>query len=174
MASVAISSTVPAAVTASLKPTSQIAGRQSFRQSAFVNGVALKQKVGASVRGSSRVSAWFKFGKNGLDAGSAGIYGSQGRDDFDRDDVEHYYNYMGMLAVEGTYDKMEKLLNTGIHPVDLLLMMAASEGDRPKIQELLRAGARSDVKDMDGRTAIDRAADEEIKQLIQEGATQTV
>jgi hypothetical protein len=44
---------------------------------------------------------------------------------------------MGMLAVEGTYDKLEALLDTGIHPVDLLLLMAASEGDIPKIEELL-------------------------------------
>lgn len=36
----------------------------------------------------SRVKCWFKFGKNGVDAEGAGIYGSQSRDDFDRDDVE--------------------------------------------------------------------------------------
>lgn len=64
-----------------------------------------------------------------------GIYGSQSRDDFDKDDVEQvlssclikklmciykmyimllvfffclrYFGYMGMLAVEGTYSKME-------------------------------------------------------------------
>uniref|UniRef100_J3MLE3 Protein LHCP TRANSLOCATION DEFECT n=1 Tax=Oryza brachyantha TaxID=4533 RepID=J3MLE3_ORYBR len=94
------------------------------------------------------------------DAEGAGIYGSQGRDDFDRDDVEQYFNYMGMLAVEGTYDKMEALLNQDIHPVDILLMLAASEGDKPKIEELLRAGAKYDVKDVDGRTALDRASDD--------------
>ncbi|KAK8579130.1 hypothetical protein V6N13_142352 [Hibiscus sabdariffa] len=86
----------------------------------------------------------------------AGIYGSKKRDDFDKDDVEQYFNYMGMLAVEGTYDKMEALLNQNIHPVDILLMLATSEGDKPKIEELLRAGATYDVKDADGRTAIDR------------------
>ncbi|KAE8734911.1 Protein LHCP TRANSLOCATION DEFECT [Hibiscus syriacus] len=68
------------------------------------------------------------FGKNGVDAEGAGIYGSQSRDDFDRDYVEQYFNYMGMLAVDGTYDKMEALLNQNIHPVDILLMLAASEG----------------------------------------------
>lgn len=36
----------------------------------------------------SRAKCWFKFGKNGVDAEGAGIYGSQSRDDFDRDDVE--------------------------------------------------------------------------------------
>ncbi|KAG5006681.1 hypothetical protein JHK82_024619 [Glycine max] len=68
-----------------------------------------------------------------------------------------YFNYMGMLAVEGTYDKMEALLSQNIHPVDILLLLAASEGDKPKIEELLRAGAKYDVKDADGRTALDRA-----------------
>lgn len=72
---------------------------------------------------------------------------------------------MGMLAVEGSYDKMEALLNQNIHPVDILLMLAASEGDKPKIEELLRAGAKYDVKDVDGRTAVDRTNDE-IKDFI--------
>lgn len=36
----------------------------------------------------SRAKCWFKFGKSGVDAEGAGIYGSQTRDDFDRDDVE--------------------------------------------------------------------------------------
>ena len=30
----------------------------------------------------------------------AGVYASQTRDDFSADDVEHYFNYMGMLATE--------------------------------------------------------------------------
>nr|POE68127.1 protein lhcp translocation defect [Quercus suber] len=114
----------------------------------------------------SRAKCWFKFGKNGVDAEGAGIYGSQSRDDFDRDDVEQYFNYMGMLAVEGSYDKMDALLNQNIHPVDILLLMAASEGDKPKIEELLRAGASYTVKDADGRTALDRAANDEIKDFI--------
>ena len=29
-----------------------------------------------------------------------GVYASQTRDDFSADDVEHYFNYMGMLATE--------------------------------------------------------------------------
>lgn len=77
-----------------------------------------------------------------------------------------YFNYMGMLAVEGSYDKMDALLNQNIHPVDIILMMAASEGDKPKIEELLRAGANYTVKDADGRTALDRAASDEIKDFI--------
>ncbi|KAL5719301.1 hypothetical protein ACHQM5_012100 [Ranunculus cassubicifolius] len=80
--------------------------------------------------------------------------------------IYRYFNYMGMLAVEGTYDKMEALLSQNIHPVDILLLMAASEGDLPKIEELLRAGANYTVADGDGRTALDRAATDEIKQYI--------
>ncbi|KAL6999329.1 hypothetical protein U1Q18_000489 [Sarracenia purpurea var. burkii] len=114
----------------------------------------------------SRATCWFKFGKNGVDAEGAGIYGSQTRDDFDRNDVEQYFNYMGMLAVEGSYDKMDALLSQNIHPVDILLMMAASEGDKPKIEELLKAGANYAIKDSDGLTALDKAANEEIKDLI--------
>ncbi|XP_059293290.1 protein LHCP TRANSLOCATION DEFECT [Lycium ferocissimum] len=111
----------------------------------------------------SRTTCWFNFRQN---AETAGVYGSQSRDDFDRDDVEQYFNYMGMLAVEGTYDKMEALLSQNIHPVDILLLMASTEGDLPKIEELLRAGADYTVKDADGRTAVDRAASDEIKDFI--------
>ncbi|KAJ8459054.1 hypothetical protein OPV22_031980 [Ensete ventricosum] len=125
----------------------------------------MKSKLGPEANG-SRFTCWFRFGNRGVDAEGAGIYGSQTRDDFDRDDVEQYFNYMGMLAVEGSYDKMEALLSQTIHPVDILLMLAASEGDKPKIEELMRAGAKYDVEDADGRTALDRAANEEIKDLI--------
>ncbi|XP_044473002.1 protein LHCP TRANSLOCATION DEFECT-like [Mangifera indica] len=121
-------------------------------------------KMGTS--NGSKAQCWFKFGKNGVDSEGAGIYGSQSRDDFDRDDVEQYFNYMGMLAVEGSYDKMEALLSQSIHPVDILLMLAASEGDKPKIEELMRAGANYTVKDVDGKTALDRAANDEIKDFI--------
>ncbi|KAL6202327.1 hypothetical protein ACLB2K_026035 [Fragaria x ananassa] len=190
------------------------------------------QPFGLGPSNGSRAKCWFKFGKNGIDAEGAGIYGSQSRDDFDKDDVEQmgvekqvlragtgpkpvagqkvtvhctgygkngdlnqkfwstkdpgqqpftfkigqgsvikgwdegYFNYMGMLAVEGTYDKMNALLSQNIHPVDILLLMAASEGDKPKIEELLRAGASYNVKDADGRTALDRAASDEIKDFI--------
>lgn len=77
---------------------------------------------------------------------------------------------MGMLAVEGSYDKMEALLSASIHAVDILLLLASSEGDKPKIEELLAAGAKIDVKDADGRTAVDRAANDEVKALLQQGA----
>lgn len=57
--------------------------------------------------------AFFNFNKLRTDSSSAGIYGSQGREDYSVDDVEHYFNYMGMLAVEGTYDRMEQMLSSG-------------------------------------------------------------
>ncbi|KAI3466228.1 hypothetical protein Pfo_022891 [Paulownia fortunei] len=72
----------------------------------------------------------------------------------------------GMLAVEGSYNKMEALLNQNIHPLDILLLMAASEGDKPKVEELLRAGADYTVKYAQGRTALVRAATDEINFFI--------
>lgn len=81
---------------------------------------------------------------------------------------------MGMLAVEGTYDKMEALLSAKIHPIDILLLLAASEGDKPKIEELQAAGAKIDVKDVDGRTAVDRALNDEVRNLLKQGAEASV
>lgn len=43
-----------------------------------------------------------------------------------------------MLAVEGTYDRIESYTKAGIHPVDSILLFAVEEGDEPKIQEVLR------------------------------------
>ncbi|KAL8243407.1 hypothetical protein R6Q59_009665 [Mikania micrantha] len=48
-------------------------------------------RIGPSSNG-SKSTCWFKLGKNGVDAEVAGIYGSQSRDDFDRDDVEQAFN----------------------------------------------------------------------------------
>jgi len=115
----------------------------------------------------TRVVALMNFGKKlRMDSESAGVFASQGRDDYSESDVQYYFEYAGMLAVEKTYDKMDQLLATGVAPVDLLLLMAASEGDRQKIEELMRAGASYEIKDTDGRTALDRACDDEIRELI--------
>ncbi|GLU23610.1 hypothetical protein SLE2022_396030 [Rubroshorea leprosula] len=159
---------LPSKPTYSLPPSPKLSSQ-------FLGTRTSLRRIGPSRIGpsnGSRTKCWFRFGKNGVDAEGAGIYGSQSRDDFDRDDVEQYFNYMGMLAVEGSYDKMEALLNQNIHPVDILLILAASEGDKPKIEELLRAGATYDVKDADGHTAIDRAANEEIEDFILSFSTQ--
>ncbi|KAK8968098.1 Protein LHCP TRANSLOCATION DEFECT [Platanthera guangdongensis] len=40
---------------------------------------------------------WFKFGNRGIDAEGAGIYGSQSRDDFDRDDVEQVISNIAFI-----------------------------------------------------------------------------
>ncbi|XP_072968501.1 protein LHCP TRANSLOCATION DEFECT-like [Typha angustifolia] len=133
----------------------------------------LRAKVGSAIV-RSRTTCWFRFGTSGVDAEGAGIYGSQSRNDFSHYDVEQYFDYMGMLAVEGSYDRVEGLLKQNIAPVDILLMMAASEGDIPKIEELLRAGASYHVKDDEGKTALDRAVSDEIKQLILEFSAQKV
>ena len=47
---------------------------------------------------------------------------------------------------QGTYDRMEAMLGADIHPVDILLLWAASENDTPKVAELLRAGADVSAK----------------------------
>ena len=91
------------------------------------------------------------------DSKSAGIYGAQGRDDYEDIDVEYYFNYMGMLAIEGSYDRMNALMKTGIHPCDALLLFASEEGDVPKVTELLEAGADRMVKNVEGETSMDVA-----------------
>lgn len=57
-----------------------------------------------------------------------------------------YYEYMGMLASDGDYNRLDRMRAAGLPPVDLLLLMAAGEGDAPKVAEMLRAGAKTDVK----------------------------
>lgn len=39
----------------------------------------------------------------------------------------------GFLAVEGKYDRMDALLASGLHPIDILLLLACSENDTPKV-----------------------------------------
>jgi hypothetical protein len=115
----------------------------------------------------SAAAGFFRFGKNGMGSADAGIYAAQGsRDDYGTDDVEHYFNYMGMLAEEGTYDRMEAMLATGTAPVDVLLLMAAKENDAPKVEELLTAGADVGVKDGDGRSPRQLATKPEVLELL--------
>ncbi|EIE20529.1 hypothetical protein COCSUDRAFT_18502 [Coccomyxa subellipsoidea C-169] len=102
---------------------------------------------------------------------TAGVYASQKRDDYSADDVEHYFNYMGMLATEGTYDRLNAMLAQGLAPVDLLLLMAAKENDAPKVAELIRAGADINTKGTDGKTAKDLASTELVLDLLNEPET---
>ncbi|KXZ53136.1 hypothetical protein GPECTOR_7g1027 [Gonium pectorale] len=111
---------------------------------------------------------FFRFGKNGFKAEDAGIVGSQGRDEYTYDDVEQYFNYMGFLATEGTYDRMEAMLKTGLHCIDIILLLACSENDTPKVQEILKAGADPTVRGLDGKTPLELASKDELVKLLKE------
>ena len=76
-----------------------------------------------------------------------------------------YFNYMGCLADEGNYDRMYKL-SEGRHPIDVILLLAATENDTPKINEILKAGADLTVTDYNGKLAIDLASKEDAKALL--------
>lgn len=129
----------------------------------FVAGRPLRSRA----QNGGKVFAWFKFGKNGADAREAGIYGNLSRDDFDRTEMENYFNYTGRLAVEQNYDTFEKYLDDGMHPVDVLLLWASEEGDAPKVEEVLQAGADVSVKDLKGQTPLDLASNDEVKALLE-------
>jgi ankyrin repeat protein len=53
-----------------------------------------------------------------------------------------------------------------LEPVDLLLLMACSENDAPKVEELLRAGADTNVKDLEGKSPMELCTKDEIKELL--------
>ena len=46
--------------------------------------------------------------------GLPGTYGSQSRDDYSSDDVEQYFNYMGMLATEVSKGKLSSGISSPI------------------------------------------------------------
>ena len=75
-----------------------------------------------------------------------------------------------MLAAEGNYDRLEKMKSAGLDAVDLLLLMAAGENDAPKVAEMLRAGADTTVKDIDGKTAEELATNEQVLELLRDPA----
>ena len=100
-----------------------------------------------------------------------GIYGAAGgRDDFCDDDVNFYFEYMGMLAVDGDYARLDRMKSAGLAAVDLLLLMAAGENDAPKVAEMLRAGADIGVKDIEGKTATELATNEQVLELLRDPA----
>lgn len=130
------------------------------------------RQLRAAVSNGSRCRAFFKFGKKDEKDSSAGpqsieYFVGQRRDDYQASDVQDYFMYMGMLASEGTYDRCEAMLASGIHPVDLLLLMACTEGDDGKVEELLEAGANPSAKDIDGRTAMELATKDPVRELLQ-------
>lgn len=127
--------------------------RSSFtgKQRKTVTRVPGSRSNGTSVRVNA---SWNPFAQN---SSKAGIVGSQGRDDYESEDVEYYFNYMGILADEGSNDRMDALLAAKKHPIDIILLFAAAEGDTPKIEEILEAGADVSVTDLDGNTPMDLA-----------------
>lgn len=138
--------------------------RASFaiRRAAFRAGTPLRQQA----RNGCKVHAWFKFGKNGADSKEAGIYGNLTREDFDKTEMEQYFNYTGRLAVEQTYDSFNAYVESGAHPVDVILVWSSEEGDLPKVEEVLAAGADPTFRDLNGKTASELALNDEIKQAI--------
>jgi ankyrin repeat protein len=92
----------------------------------------------------ARCRAFFNFGNNKNNQAAA--QPNKTLADFTAEDVEHYFNYTGMLATEGTYDRLEKMLNSGNHPADLLLLMACGEDDYELVEELIGAGANPNTK----------------------------
>jgi hypothetical protein len=55
----------------------------------------------------------------------------------------------------------------GLDPVDVLLLMAASENDTPKVEELLAAGANINIADNKGKSPLDLASKQEVKDLLE-------
>ncbi len=54
----------------------------------------------------------------------------------------------------------------GTSPVDLLLLMACSENDDGKVEELLESGADPNIKDLDGKSPMELATKAEVKELL--------
>ncbi|KAG2446565.1 hypothetical protein HYH02_008552 [Chlamydomonas schloesseri] len=155
MQRIALTSRASAAVARTVRPARQCSAARHISGARF-----------APVAPRNVTANFFKFGKNGFDSESAGIVGSQGRDEYTYDDVEQYFNYMGFLATEGTYDRMEAMLNSGLHPIDVILLLACSENDTPKVQEILKAGADPTVKGVDGKQPLELASKPELINMI--------
>ncbi|KAG7675197.1 hypothetical protein KSW81_002699 [Nannochloris sp. 'desiccata'] len=118
-------------------------------------------RLTSAITNGTKCKAFFNFGNNNNDTPA------MTRADYTDEEVTEYFNYMGMLAEEGTYDRLEEMLASGAHPCDLLLLMSAKEGDTPKVEELLGAGANPAVKDKDGKTPLDLCDKEEVKEMLQ-------
>ena len=103
----------------------------------------------------------------GTNAKDGGIYGSQGRDDYFDIDIEHYFNYTGALAIDGSYDRMYAFADLGLEPIDTILLLAAEENDFHKVEEVLEAGALTSVKDVNGKLPVELATKPEVVELLQ-------
>lgn len=134
--------------------------QRNFVKGAMSKGRSHRRRLPQS---SLSVQAFFNFNNNNGNSNETG----PSRSDFDFQEVEDYFNYMGMLAAEGNYDRLDQLCDSGLEPVDLLLLMACSENDTPKVEELLGAGANVQVKSPeDGKTPMELCTKEEIKAML--------
>jgi len=134
---------------------------------AFFSGARLPTRV----TNGCTVTAFFKFGKNGANSQDAGIYNSiTQRDDYDRIEMQNYFDYTGRLAVEGNYASFDRYEASGMHPAEVILLWACEEGDLPKVEELLSVGARMDVKDLNGKSPLELAANDAIKDVLRAAA----
>lgn len=59
------------------------------------------------------------------------------------------------------------IIAAGVDACDLLLLMSCKEGDTPKVEELLEAGANPTIKDKDGKTPLDLATKEEVIEMLE-------
>ncbi|KAG1664992.1 hypothetical protein FOA52_014672 [Chlamydomonas sp. UWO 241] len=125
-------------------------------------GLRQQQLSGVAERRDVRVS-FFKFGG---EVAPSDADSQQKREDYFAADVEDYFNYMGCLADEGTYDRMYSV-SEGRDPIDTLLLLAAVENDTPKIGEILKAGANPNVVGPDGKTPVELAKKQDTIDLIQ-------
>lgn len=97
------------------------------------------------------------------------------RSDFEYQDADDYFNCMGMLAAEGTYDRLDAWVDAGVDPVDMILLMACQENDYSKVEEVLSAGANSLIQDpRNGKSPKDLCTDDEIKSLLDKESPSTV
>jgi hypothetical protein len=54
----------------------------------------------------------------------------------------------------------------GLDAVDVILLLAATENDDPKVEELLAAGANPTVRDNRGRTPLDLATKDVVRKML--------
>ncbi|KAL0037014.1 hypothetical protein WJX77_009396 [Trebouxia sp. C0004] len=138
-------------------------GSPRLSSSKFASGTQLQN----TTSNGHKCSAFFKFGKSkDSEYRGDGEGGGAKREDYTEEDVEYYFNYSGILAERGSYDTLEDLLKSGLAPVDILLLLASSEGDAPKVIELIAAGANLDTKGLDGKTALEVAKGPEVAEVL--------
>ncbi|GAB4824046.1 hypothetical protein N2152v2_011092 [Parachlorella kessleri] len=135
-----------------------------------------KQLGGRAASNGCKVRAFFgKIAKGIKEMGGGGAasidqdelyYTPESRACYKVEDAKDYYTITGIYAVQGNYDLFDTMVATGSDPVDLILLMACSEGDDGKVEECLKSGAHPDTVDHEGRSALDIATKDEIKDLL--------